>query len=130
MSLENVRRLCVNHYEHIVIANPRLDEDKTQKTIEKITDSITKKGGIILKIDNWGLKKLAYELNKQKEGIYIYILFTAPPTCIPSLEKLYKVFDPIIKFMVIKLNKKETELVLSKLEATKKETDKGIEEEA
>lgn len=120
----------MNHYEMITILNASLNEEETQKAIDRITELLLKEGGIILKSENWGRRKLAYELNKQKEGIYFFLLFQAPPTSIIAIERFYKVFDPVIKFMVIKLGKKEKEAVLAELEPEKEpETEGPIQEE-
>lgn len=97
----------MNIYENTVILDPALSEEEIKSAIDKITDLITNSDGEILKIDNWGKKKLAYELNKQKMGTYVLFLFKAPPSVIKKIESYFKVFDPAIKFMVIKLNKKQ-----------------------
>jgi small subunit ribosomal protein S6 len=70
-------------------------------------DVIVRQGGEILKSENWGRRKLAYELNKHQKGNYILLLFKAPPSTIIELEKLCKVVDSVIKFMVVKLSKKK-----------------------
>jgi small subunit ribosomal protein S6 len=102
----------MNYYEKIVILDPNLDDTAAEETVQRIKDVIVKQGGEILKTDNWGRRKLAYELNKHQKGNYILLLFKAPPSTILELEKLSKVVDTIIKFMVVKLtNKKQIEAV-------------------
>lgn len=97
----------MNYYEKIVILDPNLDDGAVEGFIEKIKDVIIKQGGEILKTDNWGRRKLAYELNKQQKGNYTLLLFKSPPSTIAELERLCKVADSIIKFMVVKLTKKK-----------------------
>lgn len=97
----------MNIYENIVILNPSLNEEELKSAVSKITDLVVNSGGEILKVDNWGRKKLAYELNKQKMGFYILFLFKSPASTIKKIENYFKVFDPVIKFMVVKLGKKE-----------------------
>lgn len=109
----------MNHYEMITILNASLNEEETQKAMDRITELLLKEGGIILKSENWGRRKLAYELNKQKEGIYFFLIFQTPPTAIIAIERFYKVFDPVVKFMVIKLSQKEKEAVLAELKPEK-----------
>lgn len=111
----------MNHYENIAIINADLSDDDTQKAITSITEVIKKDGGLIIKEENWGQKKLAYELNKQKKGTYAYILFQAPSTTVPALEKFYKIYDHVFKYMVVKLTKKELEASLPKEKAPKEE---------
>ncbi|MFQ3574049.1 MAG: 30S ribosomal protein S6 [Thermodesulfovibrionales bacterium] len=95
----------MNIYETAVILNPNLSEEETRSAIEKITNLITSNGGEVLKIDNWGKRRLAYELNKHKMGVYSFLLFKSPSELIKKLEAYFKVFDVVIKFMVIKLTK-------------------------
>jgi small subunit ribosomal protein S6 len=112
----------MNLYEKVVILNPDLDDNTTSETIDKIKNIIIKQGGEILKTENWGRRKMAYELNRHEKGNYFLLLFKSPPSTILELEKLYKVVDAIIKFMVVKITrKKQIESVMASLaEAEKK----------
>lgn len=97
----------MNIYENVVILNPSLTEEDLKSAVDKITDLIKNSGGDVLKIDNWGKKKLAYELNKQRLGVYVLFLFKSPAPVVKKIEDYFKVFDPVLKFMVVKLGKKQ-----------------------
>lgn len=97
----------MNYYEKVMIIDPNLDDSAAQDAVSKIKDVITKNSGEIIKEDNWGRRKLAYELNKQQKGNYFLLLFKAPSATILEIERMCKVLDPIIKFMVVKLTKKK-----------------------
>lgn len=97
----------MNYYEKVMILDPNLDDSTVEETVGRIRDSITKQGGEILRTENWGRRKLAYELNKHQKGNYILLLFKSPPATISEIERLCKVLDPVIKFMVVKLTKKK-----------------------
>src|SRR5512139_3060493 len=97
----------MNIYENVLILNQALSEDETKAAVTKITDLITASGGEVLKIDNWGKRRLAYEINKQRMGMYVLLLFKAPSPTIRKLENYFKVFDPVTKFMVIRLSAKQ-----------------------
>jgi small subunit ribosomal protein S6 len=97
----------MNLYEKVIILDPNLDEKAIEEIVGKVKGLITEQGGEILKSENWGQKKLAYELNKRDKGYYILLYFKAPPSAISKLEKFCRVTDPIIKFMIIKLRKKK-----------------------
>lgn len=97
----------MNFYETVVIINPSLAEDELKAACEKISDVVVKGGGEVLKVDNWGKRKLAYEMNKQKMGHYVMFIFKAPSAAIRQVEGFFKVYDQAIKFMVIKLGKKQ-----------------------
>lgn len=97
----------MNTYENIVIFDPSLNEESLEQAISGVTGLISQNKGEVLKVDKWGLKKLAYELNKRKQGIYVLFLFRAPSEFIKKLEEYYRLQDNVVKFMVIKLGKKE-----------------------
>ncbi len=105
----------MNYYEKVMIIDPNLDDSAVDEAVGKVKDIILKEGGEILKTDNWGRRKLAYELNKRKQGNYVLLLFKSPPTTIGKLEKHCKLFETIIKFMIVKLVKpKHIEAALPK----------------
>ena len=104
-------------YENIVILNASLSDEEIDGAAGKIKDLITNSGGEVLKTDMWGRRKLAYEIKKHKKGFYVLFLFKAPSSLIKKLEDYYKVFEPVVKFLVIKLDKKRLAAeVLSKPE--------------
>lgn len=103
----------MNFYENIVILDPNLDEKATEEAVERVKNIIVKKGGDVFRSENWGSRKLAYDVKKHKKGTYVLILFKAPPSTIAELEKFYKVFDLALKFMVIKLRRKEIDKIMS-----------------
>ncbi|MCL0049839.1 30S ribosomal protein S6 [Thermodesulfovibrionales bacterium] len=94
-------------YENIVILSHNASEDEVRSVNDKVTDIVVSSGGDIIKIDNWGRRRLAYEINKQRIEIYILFLFKAPPTAIAKLEGYFRVSDSVVKSLVIKLGKKE-----------------------
>lgn len=118
----------MNYYENISILNPALSDEEVSDATDKITALITKNGGEIIKSDNWGKKDLAYEIDKQKKGFYLYLVFKSPSDVIKKLEDYYKVFDPVFKFMIIKLSKKETAALVKSMQTeTKEKTEEGAE---
>jgi len=97
----------MNWYESMVILNPALNDEEIKAAVDKISELIKNSDGEVHKADNWGRRKLAYALNKQKMGVYIFYLFKAPSATIGKLEGYFKVFDPVLKFMVIRLGRKQ-----------------------
>lgn len=96
----------MNIYENIIIFNAALPDEDIETAVSKIKDIITGSGGEMLKADNWGRRKLAFEIKKQKKGLYMLLLFRSDPSVIRKLEGHYKVTDSVIKFMIVKLDKK------------------------
>lgn len=99
----------MNFYENIVIINGSLGDEEIKAATEKVKNLITGFGGEILKAEEWGKKKLAYEVKKQKKGFYLFLIFKAPSAAIKKIEDYYRVYDPIIKHMVLRLGKKQIE---------------------
>ncbi len=97
----------MNTYENIVIFDPSLNEEALEQAISSVTNLISQNNGEIIRVDRWGLRRLAYELNKRKQGIYVLFLFRAPSEFIKRLENYYRLQDTVVKFMVVKLGKKE-----------------------
>lgn len=91
----------MNKYESIIIVNPKLNE-KQQNEIENKYKKIINKNGNVISIENIGKKKLAYEVKKNKEGIYIEINFTGEASFIAELKRQYKIDENVIKFIVIR----------------------------
>jgi len=109
---KTVRRRTVNVYECIVILNAELADESVEASLSKIRDLIAANGGEVLKTDPWGRRRMAYEISKHQRGNYILLLFRAPSATVKKLEDLFKVTDTVVKFMVIKLEKKMREAAL------------------
>lgn len=107
----------MNYYESITILDPALSDEDLASATEKITSLITKNGGEILKNENWGKKNLAYEINKKKKGFYLFLVLRAPSTLVKQLEDYYKVFDPVFKYIMVKLGKKQTAALMKSIQA-------------
>lgn len=97
----------MNYYENAVIFSDTLPEEELRSAVEKVKGIITEAGGQMLKQDEWGMRKLAYEIEKRKKGFYVFYYFKGPSTAVKRLEEFYKIFDPVMKFMVIKLGPKQ-----------------------
>ena len=97
----------MNIYENIVILNAVLSDEEVTASLSKIKDLIVSNGGEVIKAESWGRRKLAYEIKKQNKGLYALLIYKSPSPAIKKLEEFYKVFDPVIKYMVIKLGPKQ-----------------------
>ena len=97
----------MNIYENVVIFNASLADEEINGSVSKIKDIIINAGGEILVAEMWGRRKLSYDIKKQNKGFYALLIFKTPPATVKKLEEFYKVFDPVIKYMVIKLDAKQ-----------------------
>ena len=91
----------MNKYESVIIINPNLEEEAIKALIEKFSKLINDNGKVN-SVEEIGKKKLAYEINKNKEGYYIVFKFEAKPELIAELERVYRSTDEVIKFIVVK----------------------------
>ena len=91
----------MNNYESVAIINSSLEDSKIKAVIEKFTNLINGNGKVE-KVDEMGVKKLAYEIKKQKEAYYVVFYFEAKPDFISELERIYRITDEILKFIVVK----------------------------
>ncbi|TET93099.1 MAG: 30S ribosomal protein S6 [Desulfobacteraceae bacterium] len=94
----------MNHYETIYIVNPTLDDDSLREAITKFSDLIKKLKGYIVKINEWGKKKLAYEIKKFDKGYYVVLNFYGLPKIVTELERNLKLDDRILKYLTVKID--------------------------
>ena len=92
----------MNKYESVIIVNPNVDEEGIKALEKKFTDIINNDGKLE-KIDNLGKRKLAYEVKKNNEGIYLVLKFEANADLIEELQRNYRITDEVIKFIVIRI---------------------------
>lgn len=92
----------MNQYELALVVNAKIDDETRLSTLETVKDIITKHGGNITNVDDWGKKRLAYEIQKMKEGFYCFIQFDAD-TDIPSeVEQRIRIMENVIRFLCIR----------------------------
>lgn len=103
----------MNTYESIFILRSTLNDEDVQKTISKL-EGIIKQGGDLIATENWGKKRLAYEVMKEKKGIYVLLRFQGKGELISELERNYRFDDNVIKFLTVKLDKKGIDLLKKK----------------
>ena len=91
----------MNKYETVFIINPSVEEAGVKDLITKFSDLINNDGKVE-SVEEMGKRKLAYEIKKNSEGIYVLINFEANPTLIKELERVYRITDEVIKFIVVR----------------------------
>ena len=91
----------MNKYESVIIINPNVDEAGLKALEEKFTGLINQNGKVE-NVTDMGKRKLAYEIKKNKEAYYMQFEFEAKPESIAELERIYRITDEILKFIVIK----------------------------
>lgn len=94
----------MNYYESIFILHPDLPSEQSEKITETMTGIIEKQGGRIHVVDDWGVKRLAYEVKKHKKGHYVLMQFAGEAGAILELERNYRVNDGVIKYMTLRID--------------------------
>ena len=92
----------MNKYELAVVLNVKLEDEERAAAIEKITNYITRFGGTVTNIDEWGKKRLAYEIQKMKEGFYYFIQFDGDSTTPNELESRVRIMEPVYQIFMRK----------------------------
>ena len=92
----------LNKYESIYIVKPTLEADAIKALVEKFKTLIETEGGKVSDVQEWGLRKLAYPINKIEQGYYILTNFEANPEFITELERVYKITDGVMKFITVR----------------------------
>lgn len=87
----------MQEYEALVIVDAGLEEGDIQKAVDKFTGLITENGGKVTKVDRWGSRRFAYEINHQKEGYYFACEFSAPEDISSKLDRLLHISDEFIR---------------------------------
>jgi small subunit ribosomal protein S6 len=95
----------MNQYETVFILTPVLSDDQMKETVAKFKKLLTDKGAEILNEENWGLKKMAYAIEKKSTGFYNLFEFKAEPTIVDALETGYRRDEKVIRFITVKLDK-------------------------
>ena len=95
----------VKQYETVFIATPVLSEEQMKETVKKYVDLLTSKGAEIVYENNWGMRKLAYPIQKKSSGFYQLIEYKAEGNVIETLETELKRDERVIRFLTVKLDK-------------------------
>ncbi len=95
----------LNNYETVFIMTPVLSDDQMKETVKKYQSFLKEKGAEVVYEDNWGLKKLAYPIQKRSTGFYYLVEFKAEGSIVADLETIYKRDERLLRFLTVKLDK-------------------------
>ena len=92
----------MNKYELAVVLSAKLEDEERAAAMEKVTGYITRFGGTVTDIDEWGKKRLAYEIQKMSEGFYYFIHFDAEAGVPGELEQSVRIMDNVLRFLCVR----------------------------
>ncbi len=106
-------------YEELFIAKPDAPDEEVDAFIEQMKTVVTNAGGTVDKVDKWGKRRLAYRVDRYREGAYVLFQFSAGPEAVKEFERRLRVADLVIKFLTVRIDE-----TLKRLEKRKKDRDK------
>ncbi|HIS55898.1 MAG: 30S ribosomal protein S6 [Lachnospiraceae bacterium] len=92
----------MNKYELAVILSAKLEDEERAAAMEKIQGYITRFGGTVTNVDEWGKKRLAYEIQKMREGFYYFVQFEGDADCPNEVESHVRIMEPVIRYLCVR----------------------------
>src|SRR5882672_11095813 len=112
-------------YEELFIVKPDATEEEVDQFIEQMKSVVTTAGGTVDKVDKWGKRRLAYRVDKYREGAYILFQFSSAPETVKEFERRLRVSDMVIKFLTVRIDE-----TLKRLDKRKKHREKRARHKA
>ncbi len=97
-------------YEELFIVKPDAPEEEVDGFIEQVKQVISTGHGNVDKVDNWGVRKLAYKISKYNEGRYVLVVFSSSPELVHEVERRMRVADLVIKFITVRVDEKQKKI--------------------
>ena len=92
----------MNKYELAVVVSAKIEDEERAAVVDKCKALIERFGGTITNVDDWGKKRLAYEIQKMKEGFYYFIQFEAESSAPAEIESRIRILDNVLRYLVVK----------------------------
>ena len=92
----------MNKYELAVVVSAKIEDDERAQVVEKVKALVTRFGGTVSDIDEWGKKRLAYEIQKMKEGYYYFIHFESDAATPSEIEQRIRIMDNVLRYLCVK----------------------------
>ena len=92
----------MSKYELAVVVSAKIEDDERAKAVDKCTAYIERFGGTVTNVDDWGKKRLAYEVQKMKEAFYYFIQFEAETSAPAEIENRIRIMDNVIRYLVVR----------------------------
>ena len=92
----------MREYEVMAILDPEADEQKVGGVVDRITQILSERGGEVSNVDRMGRRRLAHEINRRSEGIYVLVVFKSEPEALVELDRALSFADEVIRFKIIR----------------------------
>ena len=92
----------MSKYELAVVLNAKIEDDERAAALEKVKNYISRFGGVVTNVDEWGKKRLAYEIQKMKEGYFYFIQFDAETSAPIEIENRVRIMENVLRYLCVK----------------------------
>lgn len=121
----------MRRYETIVIVDPDLGEEQRGPVFDRIRELIPQRGGLLVAFDEWGGRKLAYEIKKKQRGYYVRVDYCGDGDLVSEMERQFRIDDRVMKYMTVLLDKEaDMERIQEEMSASEAEAEPVTETEA
>ena len=92
----------MSKYELALVVNAKIEDEAREAVVEKAKSYVARYGGTVTEVEEWGKKKLAYEIQKMREGYYYFIQFDASAECPAEIERRVRIMEPVMRYLCVK----------------------------
>ena len=92
----------MNKYELALVVSAKVEDEVRDAVVEKAKSYVARYGGTVTEVEEWGKKRLAYEVQKMREGFYYFIQFEADATCPAEVERHVRIMDNVMRYLIVK----------------------------
>ena len=92
----------MSKYELALVVNAKIEDEAREAVVEKAKSYITRYGGTVTEVEEWGKKRLAYEIQKMKEAFYYFVSFESDSECPNEVEKRVRIMEPVIRYLCVR----------------------------
>ena len=92
----------MNKYELALVVNAKLEDEERAAVVEKAKGYVARYGGNVTEVEEWGKKRLAYEIQHMREGFYYFVQFEADSTCPAEVERHMRIMDNVLRYLVVR----------------------------
>lgn len=100
--------ITINQYDLLLMLHPAVEPERQTEILDRLRNTVESAQGTIVAIDDWGKKKLTYEINHQTEGVYVDVVFHAEPTTLTEVERVLGITDDVMRFMTIRAERQQS----------------------
>ncbi len=97
----------MTRYEVIFIVHPDRTDEEARKVAERVGEVVAREGGEVLKVEEWGKRKLAYEVEKQSKGIYLLMHIAGTGKVVNEVERMLRISDDVLKYLTVAVDEKQ-----------------------